>query len=455
VNERARRSEPGAATRGLAARAVEAVLATGTTLEAALGKLPLDSLAGSDRSQVKALAYGALRWHDRHRHLLGLLLERGLPANDRLLEALLSVGCFQVLDEAQPDYAAVSASVAAARWLGRPRVAGLVNAALRRLQREREQLLAQACVSEEACYSHPAWLIERLRRDWPAQWQEIVAAAQRPPPLWLRMNAMRGDPAACRARLAAAGLPGEPIDGVPEALRLARPVAVSEIPGFAAGDVTVQDAASQLAAQLLDPVPGARVLDACAAPGGKTTHLLERAGGRLELTALDIDAARLARLRENLARLGLAAAVVAGDAEQPANWWDGQPYDCILVDAPCSGTGVIRRHPDIKLLRRDSDIAALARRQLGILRALWPLLRPGGLLLYATCSIFAEENVAVVGRFLAEQPDAAPTAPRRGVVPAWALPQPTAGWQVLPGRCDTDGLYYALMTRSRARPTQP
>jgi 16S rRNA (cytosine967-C5)-methyltransferase len=445
----ARGAESGAATRGLAARAVEDVLARGRTLEDALGALPLDTLSGSDRGQVKALAFGALRWHHRHRKLLELLLDRGLPARDRLLEALLSVGLFQLLDAAQPDYAAVSATVAAARWLGLPRVAGLVNAALRRLQRERDELMAQVLDSAEARYSHPQWLIENLQRDWPDDWQGLLAAAQKPPPLWIRVNTARCDMADYLRRLAEAQLAGEPLAGLPQALRLTPAVPVAAIPGFGSGVATIQDAASQLAAPLLDPAPGERVLDACAAPGGKATHLLERTGGHLDLTALDVDAARLARVRDNLDRLGLAANLVAGDATQPAQWWDGRPFDHILVDAPCSGTGVIRRHPDIKWLRRESDIAGMVRRQREILAALWPLLRPGGRLLYATCSVLATENVAVIRGFLAEHADAALIEPATPP-PAWARPQAGGGWQVLPGRADTDGLYYALMTRTRA-----
>jgi 16S rRNA (cytosine967-C5)-methyltransferase len=248
--------------------------------------------------------------------------------------------------------------------------------------------------------------------------------------------------------LSAAGLAGETMVGLPDAVRLQQPLPVADIPGFMSGEVTIQDAASQLAAHLLDPAPGERVLDACAAPGGKATHLLERTSGALDLTALDVDAARLSRVRENLVRLGLAATTVAGDAQTPVDWWDRRPYDAILVDAPCSGTGVIRRHPEIKWLRRESDIAGLARRQRAILDALWPLLRPGGRLLYATCSVLGEENTAVVAAFLASHPDAALIEPAGFVLPDWARSQATGGWQVLPGSADTDGLYYALMTRN-------
>lgn len=452
-------SEPGAATRGLAAQAVERVLREGRTLDDALAGLALERLAAPDRSQVRSLAYGALRWHHRHRALLAQLLDRPLPKRERLLEALLSVGLFQLLDETQPDYAAVSATVDATRWLGRPKAAGLVNATLRRLQREREALMANVLQTPEGRYSHPAWLVERLRRDWPDGWQTALEAAQEKPPLWLRVNTARIALADWCARLDAAGIayeltsgPGE-LRSPPSAVRLVQPLPVTEIPGFAAGEVTVQDLASQLAARLLAPQPGMRVLDACAAPGGKATHLLELAGNALELTALDVDAARLARVSESLTRLGLAAATVQGDARTPTDWWDGQAFDRILVDAPCSGTGVIRRHPDIKLLRRESDIAPLATRQLEILDACWPLLAAGGRLLYVTCSVLREENTAVLARFLATRRDASLVAPPVPL-PAWVVPQPQGGWQALPGSvagpAATDGLYYALMAKAPA-----
>ncbi|MCC7329146.1 MAG: 16S rRNA (cytosine(967)-C(5))-methyltransferase RsmB [Gammaproteobacteria bacterium] len=447
------RPEPGAASRALAARAVAAVLGAGATLDAALDAAlaapDAGALSAVDRSQVRALAYGALRWHHRHRRLLGLLLDRPLSAQDHLLEALLSVGLFQLLDARQPEYAAVSATVAAARWLGKPRWAGVVNASLRRLQRERAALMATVLADEEARHSHPAWLIARLQRDWPQAWEGILQAGQEAPPLWLRVNQARLTTQACLDQLEAAGVPAA-AGPVPGALRLERALPVSDIPGFAAGDLSVQDAASQLAAPLLGARPGMRVLDACAAPGGKAGHVLEQARGPLDLLALDVDATRLERVRENLLRLGLAATLQVADATAPAHWWDGRPFDRILLDAPCSGTGVIRRHPDIKWLRRASDIAPLARRQAALLRALWPLLRPGGQLLYATCSILHEENDAVITTFLADHADAVAAAPPREALPGWLRSVAGAGWQALPGDAGTDGLYYALMARTSA-----
>jgi 16S rRNA (cytosine967-C5)-methyltransferase len=440
-------TNPGALTRALAARAVAAVLARGQTLEVALeavlgaalahgGANPADgaALADRDRAQVQALAFGALRSHQRHQALLKTLLTRPLKGTDRTLEALLSVGLFQLADPEQPDHAAVSATVDACRLLGQHPAAGLVNATLRRYQREAAALLEGLRAEPAAWYSHPGWLLNQLRGDWPDDWEAIAAANQRHPPLWLRVNRRRSSPADYAARLTAElDLRATPLDGVPDALRLEAAVPVQRLPGFAAGDVSVQDAASQLAAPLLAPEPGMRVLDACAAPGGKTGHLLEAAGGDLDLTAIDLAPARLALVESNLRRLGLRAHLACGDATEPAAWWDGRPFDRILLDAPCSATGVIRRHPDIKLLRKAGDLPGLMARQRLLLERLWPLLAPGGRLLYSTCSLLRAENQVLVAAFLAEG----------GARLLPATPDP--GLQLLPGARDTDGFYYALM----------
>lgn len=433
----------GALTRALAARAVAAVLVRGQTLEAALnavltggteGDPDIRQLEDRDRAQVHALAFGAVRGHHRHQALLQELLDRPLTGDDRLLEGLLSVGLFQLADPDQPDYAAVSATVAATRLLRQERAAGLVNASLRRYQREAPQLLERLRADAGSWHSHPAWLLQQLRTDWPDRWQEIVAANQQHPPFWLRVNRNRASVADYAARVTTElGIGTSLLPGVPDALKLETAVPVQRLPGFAEGLVSVQDAASQLAAPLLAPEPGMRVLDACAAPGGKTTHLLECAGGDLDLTALDISAERLAQVDSNLQRLGQRATLVVADATDPASWWDGQPFDRILVDAPCTATGVIRRHPDIKLLRRAADVPGFTSRQRLLLKRLWPLLRPGGTLLYATCSLLRAENQELVAGFLAA-----------GV--ARLLPEtPAPGLQLLPGDRDTDGFYYALM----------
>jgi 16S rRNA (cytosine967-C5)-methyltransferase len=426
----------GAQTRALAARAVAGVLARGQTLDAALDATLTrePALADRDRAQVRALAYGAVRGHHRHRALLKSLLDKPLKGDDCTLEALLSVGLFQLADADHPDHAAVSATVEATRLLGQERAAGLVNATLRRYQREAAALLDRLRADPAAWHSHPAWLLDRLRADWPDRWQAIAAANQQRPPLWLRVNRNRASVSDYAARLGAElGVGAQPLAGFPDALRLDSAVPVQRLPGFADGLVTVQDAASQLAAPLLAPEPGMRVLDACAAPGGKSTHLLEVAGGKLDLVAVDIATDRLALIASNLRRLGLEATVLAADATEPASWWDGRPFDRILVDAPCTATGVIRRHPDIKLLRRPEDVAGFVTRQRLLLERLWPLLAAGGRLLYSTCSLLRAENQALVGGFLA--------AGTARLEPGTPVP----GLQLLPGDRDTDGFYYALM----------
>ena len=432
----------GGLTRALAAQAVAAVLARGQTLEVALdsilagsGGLDARQLADRDRAQVQALAFGALRGHHRHRALFGALLDRPLKGADCIVEALFSVGLFQLADPEQRDYAAVSATVDACRLLGQERASGLVNATLRRYQREAPSLLAALQADPAAWFSHPAWLLDQLRADWPDGWQEIAAANQRRPPFWLRVNRNRTSVAQYSARVEAElGLHATLLAGFPDALRLESAVPVQQLPGFAEGLVSVQDASSQLAAPLLAPERGMRVLDACAAPGGKTTHLLESVAGQIDLTAIDVAGARLRLIESNLQRLGLRATLLVGDATDPATWWDGRPFDRILLDAPCSALGVIRRHPDIKLLRRAADVPALARRQYLLLERLWPLLRPGGKLLYSTCSVLRAENQNVVAAFLAEG-----TAVLQSATPA-------PGLQLLPGDRDTDGFYYALMS---------
>jgi 16S rRNA (cytosine967-C5)-methyltransferase len=297
-----------------------------------------------------------------------------------------------------PDHTLVDQAVHAAKQRASAS-AGFINAVLRRFVRERDALVAAAERSPQGAFNHPLWWIERVRREWPAQWQAILTEANRHPPMTLRVNARRANAQAYVARLAAQGLHARPLGE--HAVVLAEPVPVTALPGFADGDVSVQDLAAQRAAPLLigDGLRnGAHVLDACAAPGGKTAHLLERAD--LDVLALDADAQRLARVADTLARLRLHATLRAADARQPATWWDGRPFDAILLDAPCSASGIVRRHPDIRWLRRPDDIAALARVQTELLDALWPLLATGGRLLYATCSIFHAEGQDQIDAFL-------------------------------------------------------
>jgi 16S rRNA (cytosine967-C5)-methyltransferase len=332
--------------------------------------------------------------------------------------------------------------------LGRGRSAGLVNALLRRFQREGAAIMSRAHEGPEARHAHPAWLLDAFARDWPESWPVMVTAGNTEPPMWLRVNRRQASRDEYRAKLAAAGIAAESSAFAPEALKLSEPVNVGELPGFAEGAVSVQDAAAQLAPYWLAAGSGMRVLDACAAPGGKACHILELEPAIAELVALDINPARCARIADNLSRLRLAAKIVTGDAANAA-WWDGRPFDRILLDVPCSGTGVIRRHPDIKLLRRPDDTPRFAATQLGLLRSVYALLAPRGRLLYASCSVLRAENAAVVGEFLAAEPAALDvTESARLLLPGVAPVQgPGPGCALPSGAADADGFYYACLEK--------
>jgi len=433
----ARADSGGTAVRALAARLNERCVVAGeslATLEAESAGLP-----ARDRPLLRAMLAGSLRWHHRFDWQLGRLLERPLKRRDSILGALLRIGLTQIDVLRIPDHAAVSATVAAASALGLGRARGLVNAVLRRYLRERDQLGRLAAADRSAHFSHPAWLIEALERDWPDAWQSILDAGNVLPPLWLRVNRRRVARDAYLARLQAAGLDAVSDASGPDALLLAEPCPVDQLPGFSDGLVSVQDAGAQRAAGLMQLGAGLRVLDACAAPGGKTAHLLETCPELAGVVAVDNDPARLQKVAQNLARLGLAAQLVAADAARPADWFDGVAFDRILLDAPCSATGVIRRHPDIKVLRRADDIPGLAAAQGRFLDALWPLLVPGGRLLYVTCSVLRAENQAVTEAFVRRTPDAQ--------LPVFG----SAGhFQLLPGEANTDGFYYACLTRGES-----
>ena len=419
--------------RSLQKRAADTVAATlaGTALHQTLPAALAGIDAPSDRGALQDWVYGALRWRGRLDFWLDRLLDK--PLTDPALGELLRIALYQLAFTRAKPFVVVNEAVAAA---GAGWRRGLANAVLRNFQRRQSELDAAALLDEGARWSHPAWWVTRLRRDHPQQWQAILDASLAHPPFTLRVNARRGSVGDYLTELAAAGFDASQIG--PDAVMLERAVAVGRLPGFAEGRVSVQDAGAQWAARLLDPQPGMRVLDACAAPGGKTGHLLEYASD-LDLTALDADPARLVRVRENLDRIGLAATLQAGDAAHPGGWWDGRAYDRILADVPCSASGVVRRNPDIKWLRRPEDLAGFARQQAAILDALWPLLAPGGTLLYATCSIFREENDDQVAAFLARH---AGRAIRR------SLPEPLTDGSLLP-HAEHDGFFYALLAKPR------
>jgi 16S rRNA (cytosine967-C5)-methyltransferase len=422
---------------------VEAVRDQGRSLSEAMAAAPVLALSNArDRALVQELSYGTLRLLPRLEALTAGLMHKPVKAADRDLEALVLIGLYQLIATRIPAHAAVAATVAAAKSQGRPWAAGLVNALLRRFERERADLEARVGANPRARWLFPDWLLRRLQDAWPDHWAAICDASNAHPPMTLRVNQLRTDRRAYAQRLAAEGIACRPLPYAEAALRLDSPVATDRLPGFDEGLVSVQDAAAQLAADLLDAQPGERVLDACAAPGGKTAHLLERAGSALHLTAVDLDPQRLARVVEGLTRLGLQARTCVGDVTRPGGDWVGEPYGRILLDVPCSATGVIRRHPDIKWLRRDADIARLADLQHRILDAVWPLLAPGGVMLYATCSVLPEENEYQVAAFLARTPDADPSP----IVAEWGLPR-EPGRQILPEPKGMDGFFYARLRK--------
>jgi 16S rRNA (cytosine967-C5)-methyltransferase len=435
-----------AGARSLAALAVARILDDGVTLDAALQSV----LADAPRElvpPVRSLSFGAVRGFYRHEAILARVLSQPTKSLESLVRALLSVALFELEDERTPEYAVVDAAVNSAKSTAASRAAGLVNAVLRRYLRERRTLDADIARNPALRHASPQWLAERLRADWPGRWTQLLAAGDAQAPMWLRVNRRRTKPEEYLQRLRAAGIGARFESRVPEALVLDTPRDVAELPGFADGLVSVQDLGAQCVAFPLELEPGLRVLDACAAPGGKTALMAEREPGLAQLTAVDIDSARLTRVRENLARGGLPARVLTGDAASPDGWWDGHPFDRILLDAPCSALGVIRRHPDIRLRRTPRDIDRMPPLQGRLLRAAWGMLGGGGRLVYSTCTVTRSENRAVIAAFLEETPDARVVAP--GSWTGWPGLGETdeCGVQILPGEAGADGFYYAALTK--------
>jgi 16S rRNA (cytosine967-C5)-methyltransferase len=406
--------------------------------------------APQERGLLRSLSYGSVRWYWRLLTALEQLSSQPPKALEPEVRALALIGLYQLLHTDIAPHAAVAETVEAARALKLNRATGFLNAILRRCQREAESLSARIDSQLATRTAHPVWLVEQLQRDWPQQAEAILNANNVHPPFWLRVNQQHISRDAYREQLTAQGMTAHASSHAPEAIVLAQATDVQLLPGFNEGHISVQDAAAQLAAHFLDLAPGQRVLDACAAPGGKTCHMLELQPALQEVVAVDISAGRLRRVRGNLKRLGQTATLITGDAAEPETWWDGKVFDRILLDAPCSATGVIRRHPDIKLLRWPTDIAKLAARQTQLLAKLWPLLAAGGRLVYASCSALKAENTDVVAAFLAQHPDARDDT--RQVAAAFGLqhtvlPQ-TTGLAIQAGEGEMDGFYYACLTKA-------
>ncbi|KRP62875.1 16S rRNA (cytosine(967)-C(5))-methyltransferase RsmB [Pseudomonas trivialis] len=427
-----------------AAKALAAVLNGKASLNSSLPP-QLDKVEDRDRSFTQDLAFGTARWQPRLSALAAKLLQKPFKAADADVEALLLVGLYQLLYTRVPAHAAIGETVGCADKLKKPWAKALLNAVLRRAQRESETLLAELEHDPVVRTAHPRWLQKSLKAFWPAHWEAICAANNAHPPMILRVNRRHHSRDAYLQLLTAAGIAAAACVYSIDGIVLEAAADVRSLPGFAEGWISVQDEAAQLAADLLDLAPGQRVLDACCAPGGKTCHILEVEKDLAGVVAVDLEAKRLVRVRENLARLGLSAELIAADGRDTATWWDGKPFQRILLDAPCSATGVIRRHPDIKLTRQADDIAALAVLQGQLLDALWPTLEVGGILLYATCSTLPTENTEVIQAFLARtsgarELDLATTA---------GIKQPH-GRQLLAQEGGHDGFYYAKLIKIAA-----
>ncbi len=426
-------------TRLIAARVLTRVIQDGQSLTAALdANLPALELS-KDKAFVQALCYGVCRHYYRLDFILTELITK--PIKDLEIKALALVGIYQLCYMRVKPYAAVSETVLATRK--KPWAKGLINALLRNFQREQEHLEQKANAANWVATSHPHWLVQKIEQDWPEHAQNILFENNQQPPMSLRVNLSRLSTEQYLQQLSTQAIKAVAVDGCPSAIILEKPVAVELLPGFMDGLVSVQDVAAQFAAKLLDVQPGQRVLDVCAAPGGKAAHILEHQPQLKELVAVDIDSTRLLRVNDTLQRLKLAATLIAGDAQAPQDWWDGQLFERILLDAPCSALGVIRRHPDIKLLRRADDIEALQALQQNILHAIWPLLAPGGLLVYATCSILKQENEQQIAAFLATHADAKEVIIEDA---DWGIAT-IHGRQIITGTSAMDGFYYARLVK--------
>ena len=426
-------------TRLIAARTLSRVLQDGQSLTTALEAALQTVESGKDRAFIQALCYGVCRTYHRLDFILSELLDK--PLKDLDVKALALVGLYQLKYMRVKTHAAVSETVLAARK--KPWAKALINALLRGYLREQEDLEQKADNVQYAAVSHPDWLIQQIEQDWPQQARQILRENNQPPPMALRVNLALISRDQYLQQLSEQGIEAAAVSFCPSAIILDKPVAVDLLPGFAEGLVSVQDTAAQLAAGLLDVLAGSRVLDVCAAPGGKAAHILEYQPQLKELVAVDVDASRMQRVSDTLQRLKLPATLVVGDAANPQDWWNGQLFDRILLDAPCSALGVIRRHPDIKLLRRAEDIRPLQVLQLNILHAVWPLLAPGGIMLYATCSILKQENEQQIDAFLAAHSDAVELP----IDAVWGFAG-SHGRQIMTGESAMDGFYYARLGKS-------
>ncbi len=431
--------------RALAAKCCYGVIDQGRSLSDELPKQQ-DKLIGKDKGLLQEICYGVLRYLPELENDVRHLMQKPLKGKQRVFHFLLLVGVYQIRYMRIPDHAAVSETVAATSTLKNRHMKALVNAVLRGFLRAlAADNKSDKVLPEPIKYNHPGWFIKKVQQGYPEQWPEILAANQKKPPMWLRTNQQHHTSEQYQKLLIKANIEIASIESNSQAIELVKPLDVAKLPGFEKGWVSIQDGAAQQAARLLDCQPNDVVLDCCAAPGGKTCHIIEQTPDIASMTAIDIEAARLERVQENLTRLNLTAEVITADAASK-DWWSGQQFDRILLDAPCSGTGVIRRHPDIKWLRKADDIDKLVLLQQQILANIWSLLKPGGTLLYATCSILPQENSEQIARFIENNQDAqliAITANKLDTA------NESIGWQLLPDAKNMDGFYYAKLLKQK------
>lgn len=434
--------------RALAAKCCYSVIDQGRSLGDELPRQQDKALA-KDKGLLQEICYGVMRYLPSLENDVRGLMQKPLTGKQRVFHFLLLVGVYQIKYMRIPDHAAVSETVAATATLKNRHMKALINAVLRNFVRATEKASITNTTNVSSTppvsiqYNHPSWFIKKVRQAYPNKWQQILNANQQKPPMWLRVNQLHHNSESYSKLLAAAEIEINAIDPLSKAIELTYPIDVLKLPGFEHGWVSVQDGAAQQAARLLDCQKGDVVLDSCAAPGGKTCHILEKTPEISSMTAIDIEASRLVRVQENLTRLKLEANIITADAANSKTWWKGQFFDRILLDVPCSATGVIRRHPDIKWLRKASDIDALVILQRHILKETWSLLKPGGTLLYATCSILPQENNEQIENFIKNNLDAK-------LVPIDCLKNGTEqaiGWQLLPGENNMDGFYYAKLLK--------
>ncbi len=429
-----------AGARIIAAKILCQVVEGGSLSDVLAKRLP--DVPSRDRALVQELCYGVLRWWWRLQWIMQRLLERPLKRKDRDVEMLILIGVYQLLYMRVPPHAAVAETVEGARGLRKSWASGLINGVLRSLIRSKDELLQAVSEDVSAELSCPPWLLDMIREAWPNKWRAILEAANDRPPMSLRVNSKCCSRVEYLESLQAESIASRPISHVESGLVLDRAQDVFDLPGFRDGLVSVQDGGAQLAAELIELEAGQEVLDLCAAPGGKTCHILEIAPDGVSVTAVDISPTRLQKVRENLDRLGLDASLYPGDAAEPSGEWAEKEYDRILLDVPCSATGVIRRHPDIKLLRREEDISSLADLQQKIVQSAWSLLKPGGVLLYVTCSLLPQENERQIEYFMANNSDAV-ELPIEG---PWGHAR-NYGRQTLPGEASMDGFFYAQLQK--------